>query len=241
MCVGFRHGVAGIRGRHARRLQRARLCRAGRQLERILCRSQCRIRLGPSDWSGGVTTGSNSPAGGLFGATLGFNVQSGAFVFGAEGDIDGNWMRDSNSNGTGFCSSPGCGIQTSWYGTTRGRIGYAFDRALFYFTAGAAFGDVQMTTNGGTAHSDRVGWTAGAGLEYAFLGPWSAKIEYLYADLGSATAVLPSVAPTRGDFQYEYHSAWRELSILVTRRDRSNAQMQKPRAKSRGFLCTKIN
>ncbi len=142
---------------------------------------------GQSDWSGGVTTGSNSPAGGLFGATLGFNVQSGAFVFGAEGDIDGNWMRDSNSNGTGFCSSPGCGIQTSWYGTTRGRIGYAFDRALFYFTAGAAFGDLQMMTNGGTVTSDRVGWTAGAGLEYAFLGPWSAKIEYLYADLGSAT------------------------------------------------------
>lgn len=142
---------------------------------------------GQSDWSGGVTSGSNSPAGGLFGATLGFNGQYGAFVFGAEGDIDGNWMRDSNSTGTGFCSSPGCGTQTSWFGTTRGRIGYAFDRALFYFTAGAAFGDVQMTALGGTATADKVGWTAGAGLEYAFLGPWSAKFEYLYADLGSAS------------------------------------------------------
>jgi outer membrane immunogenic protein len=141
---------------------------------------------GQSNWSGGAT-GSNSPAGGLFGATLGFNVQSGAFVFGAEGDLDGNWMRDSNSTGTGFCSSPGCGIQTSWYATTRGRIGYAFDRALFYGTAGAAFGDLQMMTNGGSVTADRVGWTAGVGLEYAFLGPWSAKIEYLYADLGSAT------------------------------------------------------
>ncbi len=141
---------------------------------------------GQSDWSGGAT-GSNSPAGGLFGATLGFNVQSGAFVFGAEGDIDGNWMRDSNSTGSGFCSSPGCGIQTSWYATTRGRIGYAFDRALFYGTAGAAFGDLQMMANGGSVTADRVGWTAGVGLEYAFLGPWSAKIEYLYADLGSAT------------------------------------------------------
>lgn len=142
---------------------------------------------GQSDWSGGSTTGSNSPAGGLFGATLGFNAQSGAFVFGAEGDIDGNWMRDSNSTGTGFCSAPGCGVQTSWFGTARGRVGYAFDRALFYFTAGAAFGDLQMTTPGGTVTADKVGWTAGAGLEYAFLGPWSAKIEYLYADLGSAS------------------------------------------------------
>jgi outer membrane immunogenic protein len=142
---------------------------------------------GQTDWSGGVTTGSNNPAGGLFGATLGFNAQSGAFVFGAEGDIDGNWMRDSNSIGTGFCSAPGCAIQTSWFATARGRVGYAFDRALAYFTAGAAFGDVQMTAPGGSVTADRAGWTAGVGLEYAFLGPWSAKFEYLYADLGSAS------------------------------------------------------
>ena len=32
-----------------------------------------------------------------------------------------------------------------------------------------------------------IGWTAGAGVEYAFLGNWSAKLEYLYADLGTAT------------------------------------------------------
>jgi outer membrane immunogenic protein len=142
---------------------------------------------GQSDWSGGATTGSNSPTGGLLGGTLGFNAQSGAFVFGAEGDIDANWMRDSNSTGTGLCSLPGCGIQTSWFATARGRVGYAFDRALVYFTAGAAFGDVQMQASGGSVSTDKAGWTAGAGLEYAFLGPWSAKFEYLYADLGSAT------------------------------------------------------
>ena len=135
----------------------------------------------------GAAPGANSPAGALFGATLGFNGQAGAFVFGAEGDIDGNWMRDSNSTGTGFCSSPGCRNPDQLVGTARGRVGYAFDRALFYVTAGAAFGDVQMTALGGTATADRTGWTAGLGLEYAFLGPWSAKIEYLYADLGSAS------------------------------------------------------
>jgi outer membrane immunogenic protein len=32
-----------------------------------------------------------------------------------------------------------------------------------------------------------VGWTAGTGVEYAFLDHWSAKIEYLYVDLGKAT------------------------------------------------------
>lgn len=140
---------------------------------------------GTSDWTGSVISGSSSPAGGLFGATLGLNGQSGNFVFGLEGDVDGNWMRDSNS--TGFCSAMGCGIQTSWFATVRGRIGYAFDRALVYATVGGAFGDLQMSAAGLTVTSDRSGWTAGLGLEYAFLGPWSGKIEYLYSDLGTAT------------------------------------------------------
>jgi outer membrane immunogenic protein len=66
-------------------------------------------------------------------------------------------------------------------------VGYAFDRALLYVTAGGAFGDVQMTAGGTTATVERAGWTAGVGLEYGILGPWSAKVEYLYADLGNAT------------------------------------------------------
>src|SRR6478736_5149800 len=142
---------------------------------------------GQADWAGGPTSGTTSPAGGLFGATLGFNAQYGNFVFGLEGDGSGNWMRDSNSSGTGICAVPGCAIQTSWFATARGRIGYAFDRALFYVTAGGAFGDVQMSAGALTATADRAGWTVGTGIEYAILGPWSAKVEYLYADLGSSS------------------------------------------------------
>jgi outer membrane immunogenic protein len=93
-------------------------------------------------------------------------------------------MRDSNSTGSGICGAGGCAIQTSWFATARGRVGYAFDRALFYVTVGGAFGDVQMSTSGLTATSS---WTVGTGLEYAILGPWSAKIEYLYSSLGSAS------------------------------------------------------
>lgn len=142
---------------------------------------------GTSDWTSSVTAGSTSPGGGLFGGTIGFNGQSGAFVFGVEGDAAGSWVRDSNSTGTGICAAAGCSIQTSWFGTARGRLGYSFGRALLYVTAGGAFGDVQMSTGGLTATVDRAGWTVGGGIEYAILGPWSAKLEYLYADLGSAT------------------------------------------------------
>jgi outer membrane immunogenic protein len=156
---------------------------------------------GQANWNGGFTTGSTSPAGGLFGGTVGFNAQSGPFVYGFEGDAAGSWMRDSNSSGTGICGLPGCGIQTSWFATARGRVGYAFDRILVYATAGGAFGDVQMLTNGLTATSDRAGWTAGLGLEFGILGPWSAKVEYLYADLGSATCGASTcVADTKVSF-----------------------------------------
>ena len=45
-----------------------------------------------------------------------------------------------------------------------------------------------MSAVGGvSATSERVGWTVGVGLEYGILGPWSAKVEYLYANLGSAS------------------------------------------------------
>lgn len=141
---------------------------------------------GHSNWSSSVTAGTTDPAGGLVGATLGFNVQSGQFVFGLEGDASGSWIRDHNSTGTGICAANGCEIQNSWFGTARARVGYAYDRALLYLTLGGAFGDVQMSTNSMTATADRAGWTGGVGLEYAFLGPWSAKVEYLYTDLGSA-------------------------------------------------------
>jgi outer membrane immunogenic protein len=142
---------------------------------------------GTSDWNSSLTSGSTSPAGGLLGGTIGFNMQAGGWVFGVEGDVDGNWMRDSNSTGTGICGAGACAIQTSWFATARGRVGYAFDRALLYFTVGGAFGDVQMLASGLTATSSRAGWTVGTGLEYAILGPWSAKVEYLYSSLGSAT------------------------------------------------------
>jgi outer membrane immunogenic protein len=75
----------------------------------------------------------------------------------------------------------------TWFGTARGRIGYAFDRFLPYFTGGAAFGGIKQEGAGFTgATSTQLGWVLGGGIEYAFLSSWSAKFEYLYADMGTA-------------------------------------------------------
>ena len=140
-----------------------------------------------SDWSSGVTSGSVDAKGWLVGGTLGYNMQTGAFVWGLEGDIDLSTMKGSTI-GTGACAGTGCETRNRWFGTARGRIGYSFDRWLPYITGGAAFGDLKLTPNTGVAETKtRVGWTAGAGVEWAFLANWSAKLEYLYADLGKTT------------------------------------------------------
>ena len=144
---------------------------------------------GKSDWSSAVTTGSTKPKGGLVGVTLGYNLQTGNWVWGVDGDFDASWMKGSDNTGTGVCTgADGCQTENSWFGTVRGRIGYAWNRWMPYITGGGAFSDIKMTPNMGASETDtRFGWTAGVGMEWAFTGAWSTKIEYLYADLGTAT------------------------------------------------------
>ena len=80
----------------------------------------------------------------------------------------------------------GCTTQSDWLATVRGRAGYAFDRFLVYGTGGAAFGDLQAAFGAlPFSNSTQTGWTAGAGVEFAFTPNLTAKVEYLYVDLGS--------------------------------------------------------
>jgi outer membrane immunogenic protein len=140
---------------------------------------------GDSKWTNTITsatTGSFNVNGALVGGTAGYNLQLGSMVVGLETDFDWSDIKGSTNN----CIST-CKTQNTWLGTARGRIGYAFDRFLPYFTAGAAFGEVKGTVTGaGNFAETEVGWTAGAGVEYAFLDNWTAKLEYLYVDLGKA-------------------------------------------------------
>jgi outer membrane immunogenic protein len=138
---------------------------------------------GKSSWTdplSGGTTGDFNLSGAMAGGTVGYNLQTGQFVLGVEGDIDYSWMTGTDATGC-------CQTRNDWFATARGRLGYAFDRWMPFLTGGAAFGDVKMNTVGASQTATRVGWTAGGGLEYAFVGAWSAKLEYLYADLGKAS------------------------------------------------------
>ena len=146
---------------------------------------------GKSDWSptGAPSIGAFNTSGFLVGGTLGANYQMGAFVLGVEGDID--WANLNGNVSDAYCTTnllANCETKSNWLGTARARVGYAFDRVLFYGTGGAAFGNIQAGPNGGTLSSaTEYGWTAGAGIEAAFAQNWTAKIEYLYVDFGNAT------------------------------------------------------
>ena len=140
-------------------------------------------------------SGAPQPQGGFGGGQIGYNFQTGSFVFGVETDFQGGAISDRVNgltvNGNDFSSRE----SIDWFGTMRGRIGYAFGRVLVYGTAGVAYGDVResaFVTNGINSvsfgnTSTQVGWVAGGGLEYKITPTWSLKGEYQYIDLGSQT------------------------------------------------------
>jgi outer membrane immunogenic protein len=142
---------------------------------------------GHSNWTDvtGATTGDFSVSGGLVGGTLGYNLQTGTWVWGVEGDIGASWIKGTD---TAACGIPGCETKNDWFGTARGRIGYGgFNGWMPYITGGAAFGDIKASTGFGSQTSTKLGWTVGGGLEIALWDSWSTKLEYLYADLGKGT------------------------------------------------------
>ena len=127
-------------------------------------------------------------------------------VFGIEGDVDGASYRSAYAYGAGALSNY---TREPIQGSVRGRLGFAVDRALFYATGGAAFGDLRNTyvnnINGttGTFSNTRVGYTVGGGVEYGFTNNLSVRVEYRYTDYGSFTNNL--INTTAGGVNVRHH------------------------------------
>lgn len=137
---------------------------------------------------GTVTGTSDALKGGFGGGTIGYNWQApgSQFVFGLEADAAGAGIQYSEV-------APGIAVSTKIqaFGTVTGRAGFAFSNALIYGKAGYAWASnkVDATILGLSASDSQFhsGWAAGGGVEYGFAPNWSAKVEYLYADLGTQT------------------------------------------------------
>jgi len=133
-------------------------------------------------------------SGGFGGAQIGYNWQFNPnWVLGVEADIAASSYEGQVSvNVNGY--NVEAGTKVDWFGTVRGRIGYAIDNVLLYGTGGFAYGDVKSSISGNiignfdASKSDtEYGWTIGAGLEYGITQNITFKTEYLYVDLGSQT------------------------------------------------------
>jgi outer membrane immunogenic protein len=150
------------------------------------------------NWSGTTWTdidGVNGPfggnhdiedEGGLVGVQVGDNWQFGSFVFGVLGDITyrdaGETTNDPSVNSDGLE-----GYSVEWSGTVRGKVGFAFDSVLLFATGGVAIAEVEYTAfdagDYDLAFSDtQIGWTAGAGVAYAFSENRSVSLEYLHTE-----------------------------------------------------------
>lgn len=130
------------------------------------------------------------------GAHVGYLLQSDAFVYGVEADIEYADLNDEVDIVFDGAGDGGSGEKNiDWLGSLRLRAGIAADRALFYATGGLAVGGVSLETDlsqealdAGLTNDDddktKWGWTLGAGVEYAVTDALSARIEYRYTDLG---------------------------------------------------------
>ena len=137
------------------------------------------------EW-GSVSNNTTRPSGFVGGAQAGYNWwQGGPWVFGIEGDIEATGADDTFAPWK---------FSNPWFGTLRGRAGYAFNNILFYGTAGLAFGELSGQTFGQWESHTTAGWTAGFGAEVGFAPHWTAKIEYLFIDLSSSQFAITGIS-----------------------------------------------
>lgn len=141
-------------------------------------------------------------SGGFGGGQFGCNWQASQAVFGFETDIQAASVKGTIQFPNAVFNLPSPLFSTSvtaelkYFGTVRGRIGYAFTpAAMLYVTGGFAYGGIDSSLSfpnifgepGATVHNTRYGYAAGAGWEALVTPRISVKAEYLYMDLGSAT------------------------------------------------------
>jgi outer membrane immunogenic protein len=163
------------------------------------------------------------------GVQAGYNHQIGSLVLGVETDFN---YANTESKRDGFgriALGPFANEQTfasktkvEWFGTVRARLGVTpMERLMVFATGGLAYGSVKASASEtdafffgaanigtntwhGSKNDTRVGWTLGAGAEYALTNNLSLKAEYLYVDLGKQhvntfySGPIPALVGTAG-------------------------------------------
>jgi outer membrane immunogenic protein len=153
-------------------------------------------RLGVSVAGFDFSVASGDLRGGFVGGTIGYNYQfaGSPIVIGLE--ADGAWANiNASRSATALGVTATLEDRIDALGSVTGRLGYAWGPGLLYVKGGWAWADNRVTATLAapalvvSASESHVhsGWTIGGGIEYLFLPRWSGKIEYMFADYGSAT------------------------------------------------------
>lgn len=153
--------------------------------------------------AGGFPLTAVNPKGAIGGGQIGYNWQSNALVLGVVADIQAASMDASNT----VVAAPPLFItgtttlnrKMDWFGTLRGKLGWAVQNWLVYGTGGLAYGRIDETltfTSSGvpsgstSTGQSKTGWTVGGGVEYG-VNRWSFGVEYIYIDLGRTDITMP--------------------------------------------------
>lgn len=169
----------------------------------------------------------SSHGGFIGGGQIGYNWQfANGFVVGFETDIQGIAAPNGPALLASGAVDPAFPVQllfqaaaaqksTDYLGTARGRIGYLLTPTFLVFASGGfAYGgvtanahiaqlvqaeaDTLLITGGGAYSDTRPGWAAGGGGEWMFAPGWSARVDYLYYDLGALSRGLPPLREIGG-------------------------------------------
>lgn len=149
------------------------------------------------------TTAEVEPDGWLGGVYVGYNYQLDSNVV-VGGDADFAWTgADDGATAFDDAGDPIGSVDSEleWEGAVRLRLGYAVDRFLPYVAGGVAFAQLSAEAigGGGSLGSDDdtgVGWTLGAGVEYAFTDNLVGRAEYRYTDFGDFDFAISNFTAT---------------------------------------------
>jgi outer membrane immunogenic protein len=130
------------------------------------------------------------------GGQIGYNYQINQLVLGVEAD---GQMTGFDAKGNRFVPGGYGKGEVGYYGTVRGRVGYAMGRTMLYGTGGWAYGQAKVSTLPGVAinglASDKnnlTGYAVGAGVEHAITNNFTVRGEYMYVDLDKKSYFLPN-------------------------------------------------
>ncbi|MDZ7823358.1 MAG: outer membrane protein [Ahrensia sp.] len=120
----------------------------------------------------------------------GVNLQSGALVYGAEGDLGYSGVKQTTAGGVT--------VDQGVFGSLRARLGYAFDPIMIYGTGGIAATQAKVTIGAADDTNTHLGWTVGAGAEALLTDNVFGRLEYRYSDYQTKDFTVGGTAVSSG-------------------------------------------